>query len=265
MKKITLLGLFAILAISVEGCTIGETDKETATPKPSPTTNNLSENQNQSKESPKETTTPRAQRVSGLIPATNPDVRVSGSVRGRRDPFALVSIKPQIAKIERNKPKVNGKSTTSRGGTKNVNNVTGVPTIDGLGNQAKNSELQPLLLAEQVIITGIVRLGGVTKVIVKAPEEAYARHVGIGERVSNGLVLIKRIEGLNSATPKVVLEQKGVEIKKGVGELPGTEENKNNQITAQVINELPSNRSLATEKTWLPNFLSQKLKDSKNN
>ena len=265
MKKITLLGLLAILAISVEGCTIGETDKETVTPKPSPNNNNLAENQNQSQESAKKPDTPRAQRVSGLIPATNPDVRVSGTVRGRRDPFALVSIKPQIEKIERNKPTRNGKSTTTKGATKGVKNVIGVPTIDSLGNQATNSDLQPSLLAEQVIITGIVKLGGRTKVIVKAPEEAYARHVGIGERVSNGLVLIKRIEGLNSATPKIVLEQKGVEIKKGVGELPGTEEDKENKITVQLPNELPSNSSLDTAKTWLPNFLSQKLKDSKNN
>ena len=257
MKKITLLGLLALLAISVEGCTIGSTDKETTNdPKPAPTANTLSKTPNQSKEAEKEPTTDRPQRVSGLIPATNPDVRVSGSVRGRKDPFALVSIKPEIEKInkeprhtsEPNFPLAKGDNNTSQ-------TITGVPTIDSLSNQAKNSEL---ILAEQVIVTGIVKLGGATKVIVKAPDEAYARHVGIGEYVSNGKVLIKRVEGLNSATPKVVLQHKGVEIRKAVGEEPAIENDSDSDITAQVIKALPAQISTATSKTWLSHSLAGK-------
>ena len=264
MKKITLLGLLAILAISVEGCTIGETDKKTTNSQPPSNTKNLAENQNQSTEEAEETNTARPQRVSGLIPATNPDVRVSGNARGRRDPFALVNIRPEIEKNERDRSGRNGKSASSRGSNK------GVPTLDdlnsqanGADNQALNSEFLPSL-AEQVIVTGIVRLGGRTKVIVKAPEEAVARHVNIGERVSNGLVLIKRVEGLNSPTPKVVLEHKGIEIKKGVGELPSQEGTGQSDLTVQVIDK-SHDRSWNKAKTWLPNFLSQKLKDSKNN
>ena len=262
MKKITLLGLVAILAIATEGCTIGSKDKETTTPKPSTTTKNLSETSNQSKDTEKEPNTTRPQRVSGLIPATDPDVRVSGRVRGRQDPFALVSIKPEIEKIKKETERTSEPNfPLSRGGNNIPENITGVPTIDSLGDRAKNSELR---LAERVVITGIVKLGGTTKVIVKAPDEAYTRHVGIGEYVSNGRVLIKRVEGLNSPTPKVVLQHKGIEIIKAVGEQPAIEEEQESNITAQVINELDS-KPLATSETWLPNFLSQKLKDSKNN
>ena len=259
MKKITLLGLVAILAIGVEGCSLiseffASDDKETTPPKSSTTAQKLPETQNQSKEAKKDSDTYAPQRVSGLIPATNPDVRVSGSIRGRQDPFALVSIQPQIEEIDETEGNGEPKPPRSR-------DITGVPTIDSLNDRAKNSEL---VLAERAIVTGIVKLGGITKIIVKAPDEAYTRHVGIGEYVSNGQVLVKRVEGLNSVTPKVVLEQRGVEITKGVGEQPTTEEDRESEITAQGINELHS-RSLDTAKTWLPNFLSEKLKDSKNN
>ena len=260
MKKITLLGLLAILAISIEGCTIGSKNKESTTPKPT-TTKNLSATPNQSKEAEKESDNTRPQRVSGLIPATNPDVRVSGSVRGRQDPFALVSIKPEIKKVEK------GSRRTSEGNFPRSRRGNTVPTIDSLsdpdslGNQAKNSGL---ILAEQVIVTGIAKLNGRTKVIVKAPDEAYARHVGIGEYVSNGKVLVKRVEGLNSATPKVILQQKGVEIRKAIGEQPAIENAPDADITARAINKLPS-QPVATSETWLSHFLSGKLKDRKNN
>lgn len=265
MKKIKLLGLVAILAIAIEGCSVisefSASDKEKTTDSKSSSVEAVdNDNQSEALQPKDESDTPTPQKISGLIPATNPNVRVSGSIRGRQDPFALVKIQPQIEveveEIEENAPR-----------SRATNNESGVPTIDSLNdldnvnNQAKNSEFLTQL-AQQVIVTGIVRLGSMTKIIVKAPEEAYTRHVGIGEYVSNGKVLVKRIEGLNSATPKVVLEQKGVEISKEVGELPATSEELD--TTALGIEGLES-QSLNTAKTWLPNFLSEKLKDSKNN
>ena len=272
MKKITLLGLVAILAIAVESCSSiskfsALDNQEAKTPKSSTanTTNNLSENENQSEESTEVSNTPRSQRISGLIPATNPDIRVSGSIRGRQDPFALVNIQPQLEKVETDETSSKGepRPRRSRRDNNDSKGITGVPTMDSLGDRAKNSELLPLL-ADQVIITGIVKLGGITKIIVKAPEEAYTRHVGIGEYLSNGQILVKGVEGVNSVTPKVVLEQKGQEIRKGVGKQPTTEEGAESDLTAQGINKLPS-KTLHNSPNWLPNFLSQKLKDSKNN
>lgn len=273
MKKIKLLGLVAILAITVEGCSViseffTSGDRENTTPKSSSVeaVDNLS-TQKQSIESQleNELATPTPQRVSGLIPATNPNVRVSGSIRGRQDPFALVDIEPKI-EIE---PEQIEEDPDNAPQSKVANNESGVPTIDSLDNQGKNSESLPTL-AEQVIITGIVKLGSMTKIIVKAPEEAYTRHVGIGEYLSNGQVLVKRIEGLDSPSPKIVLEQKGVEVSKQVGELPLTEEESETRALGikGLDNQhlaIPLGQSLNTSKTWLPNFLSKKLKYSKNN
>lgn len=262
MKKIKLLGLVAILAIAVEGCSgasdFSASDKDQTTKAKTSSVeavdNKATENQSETSQREDESATSSTQRISGLIPATNPNVRVSGSIRGRQDPFALVDLEPQIAiereEIDENAPRSRAES---------------VPTIDSL-NESNNGDDggNELLtaLAEQVIVTGIVKLGGSTKIIVKAPEEAYTRHVNIGEYVSNGKVLVKRIEGANSATPKIILEQEGVEISKEVGELPVTEEE--SDTTALGIEGIEG-QSLNTAKTWLPNFLSEKLKDSKNN
>lgn len=263
MKKIKLLGLVAILAIFVEGCSVisgflvSDKDKNTESQSSVEGVDNSS-TPNQSETSSEESETPPSQRISGLIPPTNPNVRVSGSIRGRQDPFALVDIEPQIT-IEREEIDENAPRSRAESGE------SGVPIIDS-ENELDDSENQGseflTALAEQVIVTGIVKLGGIPKIIVKAPEEAYARHVNVGEYVSNGKVLVKRIEGLNSATPKIILEQQGIEIRKEVGELPVTEEE--SDTTALILEGLDS-QSLNTAKTWLPNFLSEKLKDSKNN
>ncbi len=72
-------------------------------------------------------------------------------------------------------------------------------------------------LAENVLITGLIELGDHIKVIVQAPEETSARYVEIGQYLSNGQVLVKRIEP-GFPAPTVILEQDGVEVAKVIGE-----------------------------------------------
>ena len=234
MKKITFLGLVAALAISVEGCSFiseffNSDRQETAKPTiPSKFRVNAGKNESETtkKLEEEEDVVPTPQRVSGLIPATNPDVRASGSIRGRQDPFAPVAVQPRIEK--RDTVQGNGEARPPRSRP----TIRTTPTIDSLTDQANNSEFQQLL-AEEVLITGIVEVGGSTKVIVKAPEESDSRYVEIGQYLSNQQILVKRIEGINSPTPQVVLEQRGIEIKKEVGEKPTEEES---TTTAQIIN-----------------------------
>lgn len=82
---------------------------------------------------------------------------------------------------------------------------------------------RPLLpdpvLAKAVEVTGVVQVGGSVQAIVKAPDEPTARYVGVGQRLSNGQVLVKRIE-LAGSEPLVVLEQSGVEVSRAVGQAP---------------------------------------------
>ena len=73
-------------------------------------------------------------------------------------------------------------------------------------------------LAQGIEVTGVVEVGGVSKAIVKVPNEP-SRTVQPGDRLSNGQVLVKRIE-LRGPTPVVILEQYGIEVARQVGEQP---------------------------------------------
>jgi hypothetical protein len=70
---------------------------------------------------------------------------------------------------------------------------------------------------------GVIEIGGVTQIILRAPNEQFTRYVSPGQRISNGQVLVKRVErvgGIDNAlrpTPVVVLEELGQEVYKEVG------------------------------------------------
>lgn len=89
-----------------------------------------------------------------------------------------------------------------------------------------DTNLQPVLppapqepeLAKNVVVTGIIQIGEQAQAIVQIPSEATSRYVQVGQRLSNGQVLVKRIELNTGAEPLVILEQYGVEVSKAVGE-----------------------------------------------
>ena len=63
-------------------------------------------------------------------------------------------------------------------------------------------------------------VGGVAEAIVKAPNEATSRYVRAGQRLSNGQILVKRIEVNGGSDPVVILEQNGIEVSRAVGDKP---------------------------------------------
>ena len=72
-------------------------------------------------------------------------------------------------------------------------------------------------------VSGIVDVAGASpKAIVKAPNETSSRYVSPGERLSDGLILVKRIEMTGPGGPVVILEQFGVEVTRRVGDRPPT-------------------------------------------
>ena len=78
-------------------------------------------------------------------------------------------------------------------------------------------------LARLVEVSGIVDVAGASpKAIVKAPNETSSRYVSPGERLSDGLILVKRIEMTGPGGPVVILEQFGVEVTRRVGDRPPT-------------------------------------------
>ena len=167
------------------------------------------------------------QEIAGLIPATNPDVRVRSSVRGRQDPFSIITLKPSI-KIEQK-------------GIKQGSN-------DGTGSQISEpgaEVFRPTLLAQKVVITGVYEANGRTKLIVQAPEENTSRYVEVGQYLSNGQILVKSIDMSHFPTPLVILEQSGIEVAKAVGQTP--EDSKVDKISSLLL------ESSGNDETYISN------------
>jgi hypothetical protein len=91
----------------------------------------------------------------------------------------------------------------------------------GVQSEPRIAALPPLPepnLARAVEITGVIKVGDTAQAIVRAPNEGTSRYVSAGQRLSDGQVLVKRIDMNEGSDPVVVLEQYGVEISKTVGE-----------------------------------------------
>jgi hypothetical protein len=73
-------------------------------------------------------------------------------------------------------------------------------------------------LARTVGVSGVIQVDGRTQVIVKLPNESFSRYVDVGSRISDGKIMVKRVEGEQTLSPIVVLEEKGVEITRRVGD-----------------------------------------------
>jgi hypothetical protein len=70
--------------------------------------------------------------------------------------------------------------------------------------------------AEGTKITGTVEVSGTIYAIIDAFGEPTSRYVRAGQMISNGRVLVKRID-TNAEPPIVVLQQNGVEVLRAVG------------------------------------------------
>ncbi|MCA1990443.1 MAG: hypothetical protein LDL41_00105 [Coleofasciculus sp. S288] len=71
-------------------------------------------------------------------------------------------------------------------------------------------------LADAVQVNGVMQVGGRVNAIVKEPNEKTSRYVSVGEYLSQGKILVKRIELGGNAEPQVILEQNCVEVVKSV-------------------------------------------------
>ncbi len=77
-------------------------------------------------------------------------------------------------------------------------------------------------LARTVGISGVIEVAGKTQVIVRLPNESFSRYVEIGDRIYDGKIKVKRVEGEQTLSPIVILEESGVEVSRKVGELATT-------------------------------------------
>lgn len=168
--------------------------------------------------------------VPGLIQPVNPDERarqVQASINARKstkDPFSSIppsiSNKTPFSPPRKALPKL--PQLPKPGGSAGQKFKPGSGNLFPPGNTSIPT-LPPAPqadLAKEVEITGVVKVAGVAQAIVKAPNESTSRYVRVGQRLSNGQILVKRIEMYEGADPVVILEENGVEVAKAVGEKP---------------------------------------------
>lgn len=252
MRRAFLILTSSALAFSITACDPGTPEASTTqttvtespasvtspNPSPSPTARNL----------------PEPIVLPDLISSTDPNQRVQQVQGNRNDPFALLPTTPtiqrppnpvpgQLVPVGRTTPPaspgvtqaprspqpVTGgrtNSPTTRRTTQAPRNQGNRPgtlaPIPNLTGRAPTTPIAPLPpqpeLARAVQVTGVVQIGGTPYAIVTAPNEPSSRYVRAGQRLSNGQVLVRRIEMNSGVEPVVVLEQYGVEVVRAVGE-----------------------------------------------
>ena len=224
MNKVVLLALIGTLAFVSSGCSIfskfadSQKELEENAVKPIPVRANSAQTQPQDSESEvisdlEEEEVEPLPEIAGLIPATNPDARVRSSVRGRNDPFSIVTLNPriQIEEKEEKRP-----ATTNRTVNDRVSNRANENDSE-LDLPLPEEVFEPTL-AQDVVISGMFEANGRTRLIVQAPEESSSRYVEVGQYLSNGQVLVKRIDKDHFPSPMIILEQSGVEVAKTIGD-----------------------------------------------
>jgi hypothetical protein len=176
-----------------------------------------------------------------LLPSTDPNERLREIEGERSDPYAIVTLPPPPPPTPPAPPSPPGGGagalpqpggagapTQTAPGAGQPGGPGGVPgaagqngTNGGPGQAQPNQPLpelpEPTVVASQVQVSGVAAVNGEKYAIVKAPDEPTSRYVRVGDRISNGTVLVKRIETRPGASPIVVFEERGEEIALPVG------------------------------------------------
>jgi hypothetical protein len=183
-----------------------------------------------------------------------PDIKVPDAIASKpdvtSDPDTIAPIKPAKDRVPAPKPKVavgNKPATKTPPHKPNVATKPAPPTvvIKPLPEPIKVAPVSipakpEAKLAATVGISGIMEVDGKTQVIVKLPNESFSRYVEVGDRIYDGKVRIKRVEGGQSLSPMVVLEESGVEVSRRVGDTPGAAPKEGNKdVTPEVKPSLP--------------------------
>lgn len=157
-----------------------------------------------------------------LLPSTDPNERLKEVERERTDPYDFVAIPPPPPPAP---PRPEESPATFPDATVATGDNAAPPDEASLQDDSFLDE-EPFLpveppepvavIAPQVTVSGVVLVAGETYAIVQAPGEP-SRHVTEGDRLSRGVVLVKRIENPPGRQPIVVLEERGLEVPRAVG------------------------------------------------
>lgn len=137
-------------------------------------------------------------------------------------PKIIVALKePVIAKAKTGAKSVNNNRIAAKPAqstTPQVAGKTALPAKNQVAAVAAKVAEKPLQ-AMAIDISGIIEVECRTQVIIKLPTESFSRYISVGERIGNGKVLVKRVEGQSSLSPTVILEEVGVEVPRKIGDI----------------------------------------------
>jgi hypothetical protein len=246
MRKVSFIAVSISLAMGLGSCSGGE-GGDTVAESPSPAAEQSTAASPEAAVSPSPastqptTGTQRQNRPRGITPpdligSTNPDQRLRSIQSARPDPFALVQANPSVTITRTAQPSSGGGSPTgvspiqssggSSSGSSGPTRVAMVPqTIPVLPETPRLPRALPAALAPQpelaraVGVSGVVQIGGIVYAIVDAPDEPSSRYVQVGQRLSNGEVLVRRID-FDGSDSSVILEQAGMQVVRRVGDAP---------------------------------------------
>lgn len=158
-----------------------------------------------------------------LITSTDPEERIRLVQRDRPDPFDILRTTPTVEVPEEvlNPPAAPSPATPSPA-TPSAPEPSPPEDVE----LAPIPDLVPFVpppppqpeTARAVTVTGVVQIGTVPYAIVNAPNEPHSRYVRSGQFLSNGQVLVKRINmSPGGVDPVVILEEFGIEVARQVG------------------------------------------------
>jgi hypothetical protein len=236
MHRRSITALVGMLALTITGCGSGEAQSTSntanvqppvkpTTTDPNPTKPETPEKQiiiAQNPQNDREKTEKKENAVSsaaaGLIQSTNVNQRTKQVQQGRPDPFAgLFAIPKPIPKpvvVAKPKPIPRLPQPPVVRAPQPVIKPVPLPTPPAPVEPPETD------LAKGVSVLGVVEIANQYQAIVKVPNEATSRYVSEGQRLSDGEVLVKRIEMSSGSEPIVILEQNGIEVTRAVGQEP---------------------------------------------
>ncbi|MGD1918642.1 MAG: hypothetical protein ACFCAD_06995 [Pleurocapsa sp.] len=185
MNKTVLLVLTLIMASITGGCSFlgnakKDFDESTSKPIPkvksAPVATETAKPETEEELVDLEEEVEETQAIAGLIPTTDADTRVRSIVRGRQDPFSVVSLVP---KIEIEEEELDLPRPLNNRTNRQENPITQKPNNgSNLSNPIDKFRTE---LAQKVVISGLYEYNGSTKLIIQAPEEDNSRYVEIGQ------------------------------------------------------------------------------------
>lgn len=232
MRRISAIAVVGTLSLTMVGCGSNTEEPSVSSPPPQQVVTQP-DSASQPFEKPPvvpQTSVVKVSSASGLIQSTNGNQRAKQVEKGRKDPFAglfapVVVAKAPTPPTPKTVAPLPKPSVVPPPPPKPVAVVPRPAPLPSVAPAPPVPPAEPVVAAQPdvakgITVTGVVQIGDELQAIVQVPNEGTSRYVREGQLLSSGEVLVKRIEVNQGAQPLVILEEKGIEVAKAIGETP---------------------------------------------